>query len=201
MANAYYDHIAVSSPQEASIFSDEYTWTVLDILRTAGAKGHTAKEVHQLVEKNVGTPVSRSRIYTLLKSLYEDKLVHRYYDKDAEAQRNAIASVWGHFFVKQKFAETVLEKEKKYIIKHMLPVYVSFVRKVISDLKEDPIEKKWLPHTGSAGYCKRCHHSHEAVEFFSAVIDVVTSEIMKSEEFIEFLEDHDFAMREKETGS
>lgn len=52
MANTYYLHHSVVNPQEASIFSDEYTWTIFDILRRAGAKGLTSKEIHQSVEKN-----------------------------------------------------------------------------------------------------------------------------------------------------
>lgn len=67
MVNAYYSYMAVGSAQEASIFANEYAWTILDVLRKGGAKGLTATDVLKNVEKELGTKVSRSKVYSILK--------------------------------------------------------------------------------------------------------------------------------------
>jgi hypothetical protein len=38
MANRYFSGVSMTKHQEAAIFSDPYTWKVLDILREAGGK-------------------------------------------------------------------------------------------------------------------------------------------------------------------
>ena len=63
MANIYYIHQSVKNPQEASIFSDPYTWTILDILRAAGNKGLSPIEVHQAVNKKLPNSISSAKIY------------------------------------------------------------------------------------------------------------------------------------------
>ena len=65
MANLYYTHQSVKDPQEASIFSDEYTWIILDILRLAGNHGISAQSVHKEVERKMRTSVSESKIYMI----------------------------------------------------------------------------------------------------------------------------------------
>ena len=198
MANAYYAHIPVASPQEASIFADEYAWAILDILRKAGAKGLTAAEVHKNVEKELGTPVSQSKVYSLLRRLYEEEWIHRYYDPEVQAQRNATGLIWGGVFIDEKFDKAVVEKEKNYIKKNLFPSFLSFIKKAMNDLSEDSTTKKWLPSAGSTNLCKRCHESHEADEFFSTLLDVIVGEFLDSDEYKEFLKQNDFAESKEE---
>ena len=58
MANKYYKHQTVKSAQDASLFSDEYTWTILDILRAAGPAGMSAQNVHKQIADDMGRVVS-----------------------------------------------------------------------------------------------------------------------------------------------
>lgn len=198
MTNKYYTHFPVESPHEASILSDEYTWTILDILRKAGPKGYTAAEVHQKVEREFGTTVSRSKIYGLLKQLYQDGAVHRYYDQDAQAQRNAIGVVWGGSYIDEQFDNAIVDKEKSYIKRNLSQAFFSYIKKVMNDLNEDPAIKKWLPRAGPKSLCPRCRESHEADEFFSSVLDIAVGEFLDSDEFTEFLKQNDFAESEEE---
>lgn len=197
MANAYYSHMAVGSAQEASIFADEYAWTILDVLRKAGAKGLTAADVLKNVEKELGTQVSRSKVYSLLKRLYEEERIHRYYDPEVEAQRHAIGLIWGGVYIDEKFDKVVVEKEKNYVKKNLYPSFLAFIKKALNDL-EDSETKKWLPSSGSANICKRCHESHEADEFFSTLLDIAVGEFLDSDEYKEFLKQNGFAETKEE---
>jgi hypothetical protein len=175
------------NPQEASIFSDQYTWTIFNILRKAGARGLTSKEIHMHIEKNMRIPVSQSKVYGLLKRLYQQRWVHRYYDKDSEAQRNTIALDWGTILPNKEFFQVVTEKEKNYMTKKLFPVFLEFIAKTTRDLQEDSVAEKWLPQKGTNYYCKVCGKSHEAEEFFSCLLDITLAEFQISKEFMELL--------------
>lgn len=198
MANKYYSNYPVESAIEASILSDQYTWTVIDVLRKAGSTGLTAIEVHRRVQKKMNTSVSASKIYGLLKQLYEQGIVHRYYDREAEAQRHTLAMVWGGSVIEESFYDKVVEKEGSYIKKNLNPVFMDYVKKVMKDLAEDPVDNKWLPSGTSEGLCKRCRTSHEAEEFYSCVIDIALKEFINSDEFEKFMRENGFDKSEDE---
>jgi hypothetical protein len=63
MANRYFSGVSMTKHQEAVIFSDPYTWKVLDILREAGAKGLTAKEVQEKLESKMPYLQASSIVY------------------------------------------------------------------------------------------------------------------------------------------
>src|SRR5690242_16188464 len=127
MANRYFSGISTTKHQEAAIFSDPYTWKILDILREVGGKGLTAKEIQDKLESKMGVPISASKVYGLLRRLYMEDWVHRYYDKDVEAQRIASAFHWGTMtthdrrLVIEEFEKEVLNKEKNYIKQKLFP--------------------------------------------------------------------------------
>jgi predicted transcriptional regulator len=184
MPNIYYEHIPVGSAQEASVLANEYTWTILDVLRKAGAKGLTAKEVHSRVERKMGTSVSASKIYALLRRMYEEEFIHRYYDPNAEAQRHAIGQIWGGFYPNREYDEAVMAKTSSYMRKNLFPIFLEFVKKTAEELEKDPKARKWIPRSGADEHCKRCHRSHEADEFVSSLLDIA------GDEFVETYEDY-----------
>lgn len=200
MVNRYFSYVAITKHQEAAIFSDEDTWMIFDILRKAGAKGLTAHEIHMRLEKEKRVGISRSKIYALLKRLYKEDWIHRYWDKDAGpqregAQRNVIAFDWGDVpdstrrFFYEEFYKIIIEKEKDFMEKKVYPIFFTYFTKVMNDLKDDPKTEKWLPQKGQESICKFCHDSHEGIEFFSCLLDIATNEFLsvKSEQFNEFL--------------
>jgi hypothetical protein len=195
MGNKYYTHHSIKDYQEGSIFANVYTWTIFDILRLAGSRGLTAPEVHRHVEETTGTQVSQSKIYDLLKRLYEGKWIHRYYDREVERQRCTIALDWGGISVEEEFEELIIKKERAYIRTHLFPVFMNFIRKAIRDFREDPYAEKWIPQTD--GFCKVCRNgkSHEALEFFNSLLDEATAEFMDSNEFHEFMKDNRYAKK------
>lgn len=197
MANTYYAHMIVETPQEASIFSDEYTWTILEVLRKAGSKGLTAIEVHQRVEDDQGVSVSRSKIYSLLRRLYEDEFVDRYYDQEAQSQRNTVRALWGEFIFNEEYYDAAKTKLMNYIKKNMFPAFQEYLEKALSEFQEDPKTKKWLPQDGKTNMCKRCRLSHEAEEFFYSLLDIARAEFTNSNEFSKLLENNRFAYIEK----
>lgn len=193
MANAYYTHIPVDSAQEASIFSDEYTWTIFDVLREAGAKGLTEIELSEAIEKEQGVGVSRSKIYALLRRLYEEKLAHRYYDPEAQARRYTLAPIWGGIMLNDNFYSETKEKMIGYIKKRLFPIFEEYLKKVMEDFSDNVTTKKWLPQAGKKNFCKKCRASHEAEEFFDSILDVAILEFVESENFEKLLQVYDFA--------
>lgn len=198
MTNCYYTHIAAGSAQEASIFSNQYTWTILDVVRKAGPRGLTAKDVHKKVEREMGTSVSASMVYSLLKRLYELEWIHRRYDAESEAQRHTIGVIWGGMFVDSEFDKAVTSKTLQYAEKRLYPALFEYITKSMEVLKEDSATRKWLPAPGDSESCKRCRISHEAEEFFSSLLDTVRSEFLDSDQFREFLEKNNFALPKEE---
>jgi predicted transcriptional regulator len=196
MANKYYTHHSVTSPQEASIFSDVYTWVIFDILCKAGAGGLTAQAIHREIEKKMRTSVSQSKVYALLKRLYQEEWVHRYYDKDSQAQRIAINMTTGMVEFDKEYEHTILDKEGGYIKKKLFPIFLDFIKKTLKDLNEDESSKKWVPYSGSNNHCKTCGKSHEADEFVSSLLDEASSEFYESNEYVEFLRENGFAEEE-----
>lgn len=199
MANEYYEHIVVGSAQEASIFANEYTWTILEVLRKAGPKGLTAEEVHNKVEKAIGTSVSRSKVYSLLKRLYEQEWTHKYYDNKAQAWRNTISLAWGGAYLSDDFYDAVISKTEKYLNKVLFPMFFDFVNKAKEELAKDLSTKKWLPQVGEDAHCKKCGISHEADEFFSALMYVACSEFLESDKFAEYFEKSKYSREEEES--
>jgi hypothetical protein len=194
MANRYYRHQSVRNPQEASIFSNVYTWTILDILRDAGAKGLTAESVHKGVEGKMRTSVSRSKIYDLLKRMYEQEWIHRYYDNDVQARCHVIAQDWGGIDLDKDYDQAILNKERNYFKETLFPRFLDLIKKSMEDLKEDSVTSKWLPQ--SKDLCKVCRTSHEAHEFFTSLLDIASAEFMESDEFLEFVKEYGFTEKE-----
>jgi hypothetical protein len=183
MANRYYKHQTVKSPQDASVFSDEYTWAVLDVLRIAGPSGISADNVHKKIEEQMGR-VSKSKVYAILKRLYQNEWIHRTYNEDDEARRNSIKMNWAGILLEDEYDRLLVDKEKPFISKKIFPVFEEYIRSVISDLQNDPKAKKWLPEKG---YCKPCRKSHEAEEFISSLLDIASAEFVGSKECMKLL--------------
>jgi hypothetical protein len=201
MANIYYTHQSVKNYNDASIFSDEYTWTILEILRLAGPIGMKAADIAERVEHKVyGSrrkygSVSRSRIYGILRRLWQMNWIHRYYNRDSGAQHHAIAIDWGGFLVDPKYDHVILKMESDYIRKRLFPIFKEFIEKTIEDLEADSAAKKWLPQKS---YCEICSKSHEADEFFSSIFDIATAEFMESEEYSKFRLHSGYATKEEQ---
>jgi hypothetical protein len=196
MANKYYTHYSIKDPQEASIFSNSYAWAIFDILRIAGVKGLTASKIHKQLERKMRTDISQSKTYGLLKRLYEEKWIHRFYDRKAEKQRNVLALESGEVYIDPTFDDLVANKEKKYISHHFFPVFSDFLRHIIEDFNSDSNARKWLPEKKE--FCKGCGKNHEAQEFFNCILDIATAEFQESEEYTEFLKSNYYMENEDE---
>lgn len=77
--------------------------------------------------------------------MYQQRWVHRYYDKDVEAQRIAIALDWGGITIERQFNMAIVENEKNYIAKKLFPLFLEFISKVMKDFSESQSTEKWYP--------------------------------------------------------
>lgn len=199
MANRYYTHQSVKDYREASIFSNEHTWTILDILRSSGSSGMSPQKVREELQKKMRTSVSKSEVYGLLRRLWEMNWVHRYYDQKDQARHNIVHIDWGGILVDQKYDDTIVKKEKDYISTKLFPIFTDFLKKTIQDLREDPAKdtKKWIPQRND--HCRFCRKSHEAEEFLNSLLDIATAEFMDSKECLDLLKENGFAEKEYES--
>jgi hypothetical protein len=193
MAKKYYKHQTVRSAQDASLFSDEYTWAILDILRAAGPRGMTAQNVHKQIENDMGR-TSKSKIYGILKRIYQMGWIHRAYEEDEQARRNSIKMDWAGIWVEEEYDHLVVNKEKRFMTERLFPVFLEYIGKAMDDIRQDKTAIKWLPEKD---YCRTCRTSHEAHEFFSSLLDIATSEFLDSEQFLKFQKELGFAEQGK----
>lgn len=194
MANTYIEHIAISSPKTASIFSNEITWKILEFLRKAGAKGLTEEEINQKFEKEKTITASTSQIYSVLKRLYEMEWVHRYWDKESRARRHVIAYIWGGIALDEEFSEVIDKKMSPLFKEKLFPILLECCEEALQRLSQDKKTKQWLP--SQSDLCINCNESHEAREFFDAILETVLIQFEESEEFKNLLKENDFAIDE-----
>ena len=194
MANMYYIHQSVKNPQEASIFSDRYTWTILDVLRAAGSNGLSPIQVRQAVEKKLPPSISSAKIYNILKRLYEMNWVHRIYNKDDKTHHSVANLEWGAVFLDKTYDEIIVKNEKEYITQRIIPIFKEYLKRTIENLEKNKNTKKWLPEQNT---CKICQISHEAEEFINSLLDVAVAEFMVSDEYKQFMIDHHFKEKEE----
>jgi hypothetical protein len=192
----YLTHFPVKSYLEADILSKETTWRIMDRIRQAGARGITAEDI---IEKE-GVPPSAA--YSTLKELYRLKFVFLFpRDKKSKGERRkryvCERSTWGKYGIDQEFdavlkvsgvLEGTTEEMRQPIMRTFRDVYEKFSAK-----KE---LQGFLP-TEEVNICPNCHRSHEAMEFFYAVllrsVDIMITE---SDEFKRFLVERGYAVNE-----
>ena len=181
MANAYIKHMPVSSFQEASIFSNEITWKILEFLRSAGNKGMTEDEINEEFKKTRKSRPSTSQIYSVLKRLYENEWVHRNWDNEKKARRHVISYHWGGIDLDEEFHEIIIKKMNSRFKEKMFPVLLECCQETLKLLSEDKKNKHWLP--SDSNLCVNCNESHEAREFFDAILETMLVQFEESDEF------------------
>ena len=158
MANIYYKHHSVKNSEEASIFGNDFTWTIPDILRSADTQRLTAQQIHQKVEKKLHTKFSRSKTYGLLKRLSQEKWIHRYYESEVQAQVHVAAVEWGGIDIEEGFDKTIIKYESEYLKQKLFSEFLNFLQKTTNDLSENHNTQKYLPELDNV--CKKCGKNH-----------------------------------------
>ena len=192
----YLTHFPVKSYLEADILSKETTWRIMDSIRQAGSKGVTAEDI---IKKE---RVPASAVYSTLKELYRLKYVFLYpRDKKSKGERRkryvCERGTWGKYGIDQEFdvilkMSGVLDRTTNDIRQ---PIMKAF-RDVYEEFNSRKDLQTYLPTKGT-NVCPNCHRSHEAMEFFYAVllrsIDLM---ITDSDEFKKFLVERGYASEE-----
>jgi len=184
----YYLHHSVRNYREASLFSRPETWEIFDILHTEGVSGIRAEDIHSNLERRFNSSVSRSKVYSLLKQLYEGNWLKRHYSQERNAQVYTIDNHWGGWGDKQKddnFDEAVKEIASSFIEGTIFPVFEEYLKKVSEELITNN-QEKWIP-ANKNNFCNECHFNHSAEEFFNSLLDIATMEFLESNRFRELL--------------
>ena len=189
----YLTHFPVKSYLEADILSKETTWRIMDSIRQAGSRGVTAEDI---IEKD---QVPASAVYSTLKELYRLKYVFLYpRDKKNRKERRkryvCERGTWGKYGIDQEFdvvlkMSGVLDRTTRETQQSIMKVF----REVYEDFNSRKELQRYLP-TKESNICPNCHRSHEAMEFFYAIllrsIDLMITE---SEDFKRFLVERGYA--------
>lgn len=189
----YLTHFPVKSYLEADILSKEVTWRIMDSIRQAGSRGVTAEDI---IEKE---HIPASAVYSTLKELYRLKYVFLYpRSKKSRGERRkryvCERSTWGKYGIDQEFdvvlkMSGVLDQTTRETHQSIMKVF----REVYDEFNSKKELQKYLP-TKESNICPNCHRSHEAMEFFYAIllrsIDLMITE---SEEFKKFLVERGYA--------
>jgi hypothetical protein len=189
----YLTHFPVKSYLEADILSKETTWRIMDAIRQAGSKGITAEDI---IEKE---HVPASAVYTTLKELYRLKYVFLYpREKKSRGERRkryvCERGTWGKYGIDPEFDVVLkmsgaLDRATEETSQPMMEAF----KKVYDEFNSKKELRGYLP-TKDTNICPNCNRSHEAMEFFYAVLlrsmDLMITE---SEEFKDFLVERGYA--------
>jgi len=194
----YLTHFPVESYLEADILSKESTWQMMEFLRKKGATGVTADEV----SKKLDLPLSV--VYSTLKELYRLKYIFVYpreMQSRGERKKRFVCdkATWGKYGINQEFADALsLEGEIDYMMEKLRQPILETLGEVYGDFAEKKPLQKFLPMKGGAHICVKCGASHEAIEFFYALL-LRTADILltESDEFRQFLIKHEYAAQRK----
>lgn len=195
-ANSYFTHMGVASAAEAAVLSNEYIWTIIEVLRNAGGEGLTPMKVLEKVREKKGESVSRSKVYALLRRLSEMEWVIKgeYIDEiNDRGRKHILNSLAGDILVDEKFEEVVRERMQKYVEKELFPAFLEFSKEVLIKFNDEPKTRKWIPDRRKASYCTDCHGNHEAVEFFDCLISIASTLFQESDAFETMMKKERFA--------
>lgn len=192
----YLTHFPIKSYQEADILSKDITWKIMDYMRQAGAKGITAEEI--ITKENLPPSV----VYSALKELYRLNYIFLYprekKDKGERKKRYVCErGTWGKYGIDEEFDATLKVEGVLEGVTEDLRVPIMKTFKVVFDeFNSKKGLQKFLP-TINTNICPHCQRSHEAMEFFYAIllrsIDLMITE---SDEFSKFLVERGYASNE-----
>ncbi len=188
----YLTHLPVKSYLEADLLSKETTWRIMDQIRQAGAQGVTVEDITRR------EMIPASVVYSTLKELYRLEYVFLYpREKKRKGERKkrfvCERSTWGKYRIDQEFdaalrVSGILEKMtgemREPVTRALQGAFEQFRTKEL---------QRFIP-TKQTNICPNCQRSHEAMEFFYAMllrsIDLMITE---SEDFKKFLIEKGYA--------
>lgn len=189
----YLTHFPIKSYLEADILSKEVTWKIMDYMRQAGAKGVTADDI---IEKE-GLP--SSVVYSAMKELYRLDYIFLYpRNKKEKGDRKkryvCERGTWGKYGIDEEFDATLrAEGSLDNVNYHLRQPIMKVFKDIFDDFSSKSRLQKYLP-TKNTNICPNCQRSHEAMEFFYAILlRSVDLMITESDEFTKFLKDRGYA--------
>jgi len=168
----------------------------MDNMRQAGAKGVTAEDI---IKKENLPP---SLVYSALKELYRLQYVFLYPRSKKEKNERKKRFVcekgtWGKYGIDDEFDATLRVEGLLDLVTEELrtPVFKIF-KSIYDDFSNNRKLIKFLP-TKNTNICPNCLRSHEAMEFFYAIIlRTIDLMITESDEFNKFLKERGYASDE-----
>jgi len=163
-------------------------------IRRAGARGISADEI----SKDLGLPPSI--VYSTLKELRRLDFIFTYpREKRPRNERRkryvCERATWGKYGIDPQFLEAlVLEGKIETINERLKADLLAIFEEVHNDFSRKKELRSFLPVSSESNICPKCNRSHEAMEFFYAIIlKAIDSFIAESNEFKQFLAERGYS--------
>jgi hypothetical protein len=194
VAKTYLTHFPVRSYLEADVLSKESTWKIMQHIRRAGARGSSADEI----SKDLNLPPSI--VYSTLKELRRLDFIFTYpREKRLRNERKkryvCERATWGKYGIDTHFLEAlVLGGEIEMINERLKGDLLGIFAEIHNDFSRKKELRAFLPISSESNICPKCNRSHEAMEFFYAIIlRAIDSFIAESSEFNHFLAERGYS--------
>jgi hypothetical protein len=182
----YLGHFPIGSPREAQAFSRPKVWDIYEYVRRAGGRGVSADEISESLD------VPRTDTYNALKALAHLGYLFispRDRRSRGERKRRYVCEKipWSKYLIEKEVVSSLADSDavrsqvenlKGFLFNGLLQVYDAMAKD----------HKDLLPLPSQERFCPKCGTSHEALEFFHAiVIGLLSAAMDDTEAFREFL--------------
>ncbi len=196
----YVTHFPVKSYLEAQILSKESTWKIMVYIIKSGAVGVTADDIVRDLK------LPPSMVYSTLKELRRLDFIFIYpreRKKKQERRKRYVCEkrTWGKYGIDKEF-EVALDVEDimNYFLIELKEPIIKVLESVYREFNQKKQLRRFVPIKEPSNICPNCNRSHEAMEFFYAILmRFIDTFISESEEFKEFLMREGYAEEEIRT--
>lgn len=162
----YFSSYPIENASDALWFSKRINFDIVDLLWRAGPRGLTHTQVSDHLNDSETT--GRSQIYAALKDLYVDGKVDRLWDKDENSHRNYLVKLWHPAVLEEEFEDWADDYLMDIELSNLFPHFRSYIAKVMEKISSKRSEI--APLKGRGGWCRNCDISHQAENFFLALL-------------------------------
>lgn len=181
MPKEYLLNYNVTEWKEARALSSESNWRILEYLREVGPKGATAREV----SKELSMPIQT--VFAQLAELEREEFLYRErVGKGERAKKYFIRNIIGFAAFDEDFVDDLEEKASSRL-KDMIPVLLNYIEEMYEMFEKDQELKEWVPVKSSDSHCPNCEQSHEAENFFRAILYYACDFLTSRKEYADLL--------------
>jgi hypothetical protein len=179
---AYVTHTPVNTPLEAQVLSRKDAWDILSYIRSSSRNGVTAGELAKALAIPLGD------VYSVLRKLADTELIFKtprgMRPWNERSRRYAFEKLSWKRYGLDKTLTRVLEEDKVLsgLVQRLGNQFLESMTRIHDQMHGTDLTSI-LPRSGESNFCVECGTSHEAIDFFSALIIAIGKTFIESDEF------------------